>query len=154
MIFFVCECGLALRTVGDPEEVDCLVGTRCEMYPNNYKCPQYGCGGRMQFAESIESESLAKLDVVDLTPSEVFSAFNGLGLPKERDCGETAVRELLMGQKVTGVELRQIRGANRTVVHSIELEGGRRVHLAASPDGPVAYRISSLRRYVEEFLDE
>lgn len=153
MIFFVCDCGFALRTVGDPVEVDYLVGTKCEWYPDTYKCPLDGCGGRMQFADVVESESLAKLRVADVTPQEAFIAFQGLGLPAERDCGMTAVRELLIGQRIVAADLQQVRGANRTIVHSLKLEDGRRLFLASGTEGSTAYRISDMSRYAKEELD-
>ena len=141
-----------MRTAGEPDEVDHLIGSRCDWYPDSYPCPHYGCGGRMHFTESLESESLAKLHVVDLNPKEVFAALHGLGLPEERDCGKTAVLELMLGRRVVSVEATQIRGENRTVLHSIEFEDGRRLYLAAGTDGPTAYRLSTPHRYVEEAL--
>jgi hypothetical protein len=80
------------------------------------------------------------LDIVELSPQEAFAAFFGLGVPKERDCAEGAVRSLFE-TPVKSVDVKDIPNANRCVINSIEFEDGARLFLAPSLYGAVVYKI-------------
>jgi len=150
LIILAClRCNVGLRTCGDEAEVSTLLGPESECYPDQYPCPTDGCGGRAKYFESIDSAALSKLELHDVTPQEAFAALNGLGFPPERDCGETAVRQALT-KKIANVGVRQVRGANRSVVEWLEFEDGTRLYLASSSDGAVAYRLARRFSYVEQ----
>jgi hypothetical protein len=142
------KCNTAIRTVGDNREVFALLGHGCEWYPDKYPCPKAGCDGLAQFMEAVAPTALSQLEIHDLTPYEAFAAFNGLGFPPERDCGETAVREAFK-QSISKVGVRQLRGENRSVIDWIEFTDGVRIYLAASGAGAVVYRIARPFRYTE-----
>lgn len=151
MIVIACtSCGVGVRTFGEHAEVHHLIGQGCDWYPNKYPCPNDRCGRTAEYMQSIDPSALSRLELHDLTPQESFAAFNGLGFPLERDCGETAVRELLLTSSICKAGTRQVRAANRTVVEWLEFEDGSRVYLASSADGAIAYRISRPHSYVED----
>lgn len=150
MIVIAClKCSMALRTSGDPAEVHTLLGQGSEWYPDKYPCPRDGCPGPAEYCMSIDSMAFSALEVHDVTPQEAFAALEGLGLPPERDCGETAVRAALE-KKITGAGTRQIRGMSRTVIEWLEFEDGTRMYLASSAEGAVAYRLSKPFSYAEK----
>lgn len=149
MIIIAClRCSVGLRTSGDEAEVFTLLGPGSDWYPDKYPCPTDGCTGHSEFVTAIEPSALAALTIYDVSPQEAFAALNGLGLPPERDCGESAVREAFT-KKIVGVGARQLRGQNRCAVDWIEFEDGTRLYLGASGDGALAYRLSKRFSYVE-----
>lgn len=148
MITIAClRCNIGIRTYGDEVEVSSLLVEGSEWYPDQYPCPTDGCGGTAQYLESIDSAALSRLEIHDVTPQEGFAAFNGLGFPPERDCGETAVRAALKSP-VVDVGVRQLRGSNRSVLEWLQLEDGTRLYLAASSEGAVVYRLAKRFSYV------
>jgi len=151
MMILCPQCCLVIRISGDANEFDSLLGAHSQWYPDKYPCPN--CGTKCTLQEHIEANALRILDVHDLTIAEAFAAFNGLGFPEERECGPTAVRELFK-QPIEKIDLQQIRGTNRSVIHSIVFKDGTKMFLAASPMGAIIYRISKKRSIVEEVLHE
>jgi len=146
VINIVCKsCGTAIRTSGEYDEVDSLLGEKSAWYPDQYPCPT--CGGKSEMVLAIDNTAFRSLDLHDLTPEEAFAAFNGLGLPEERECGPMAVKEAFKCP-VREVKCDLIRGTNRTVLRSIEFEDGTRMYFGASSYGCTVYRIA--RRNVEE----
>lgn len=149
MIIIAClKCNVALRTVGEDAEVHQLVGQGSEWYPDKYPCPTDGCPGPAEYCTGIQPSALAAMTLYEVTPQEAFSAFEGVGLPPERDCGETAVR-LAFEKKIVGLGTRQLHGKNRTVVTWIEFEDGTRAYFGASSEGALVYRLSKRFSYVE-----
>lgn len=154
MITIACiKCHLALRTTGDFNEVDYLVGMKCEWYPDKYPCPRSGCNGKMTLTDVIESSVLELLEVHDLTPQECWQAFQGLGLPAERACTPEAVADAMQASVVISVDMQAISNDKRTIIHSILLGTGVRVYLASSPQGAMVYRIAQPRSVVQEVLN-
>lgn len=153
MIYIVCtDCSTAVRVSGDQEEIDHLFGEmNTDWYPDKFPCPSVGCSSKAKLIDSIASSALKMLDIHDLTPHEAYSALHGLGLPAERDCGPTAVKELLLNNKVEKVDVRLIKGSNRSVVYSITMENGVTLFLGSSPFGATAYRIAKPTSAVEQF---
>ena len=148
MITVVCTtCRMCIRTVGSEEEIDQLAGAASDWFPDKYPCARAGCEARAQYVEAIEPTALAALEVHDLTPLEAFAAFCHLGLPEERDCGETAVREVFSEQEVEAIGAHQIRGANRTILEWVRFKDGTRLYLASSTEGATVYRIATPHSY-------
>lgn len=143
------KSGLAIRTVGDFDEVEYLLGPKSDWYPDKYPHPDREVKELGEYQKVIDTAVLNELDVHDMTPHEAFSAMNGLGLPEERDCGLTAVKQLFSEKKVKGIGARQVNRQNRTIVDFVEFEDGTRMFFASSPLGPVVYRIQRPRSYVE-----
>jgi len=148
MIYFVCTCGLCLQVIGEELESQCLVGTASDFYPDRYPCPAENCGEKMVYAAVLDKA--APMTVVNLSANEAFSAFMGLGLPQERDCGVTAVMQLFEKQRVVKVDATQVPGANRCVLHSLLFDDGRRLWLGSCPEGAVVYRLAMPREYYAE----
>lgn len=153
MIYIVCtECSTAVRVSGDQEELDHLFGERnTDWYPSNFPCPDASCDAKAKLLDSVASSALRMLEVHDLTPHEAYAALHGLGLPAERDCGPTAVKELLLTNQVAKVDARLIKGSNRSVIYSITMEDGTTLFLGSSPFGATAYRIAKPQSAVEQF---
>lgn len=150
MIVIAClHCNVAIRTVGDEAEVYQLVGHGSEWYPDKYPCPTAGCPGLAQYLEAIDPNAARQLVIHDVTPQEAFAAIEGLGFPVERDCSETAVRQVFE-HKITKTGVRQVRNSNRSIIDWIEFDNGVRMYLAASSDGAVVYRLAGQHSYVEQ----
>lgn len=153
MITLTClHCHLALRTTGELQELDYLIGPRSEWFPNRYPCPRSGCNSQMIFSEALDSKILAALEIHDLSPQEVFQALNGMGLPNEKKCDLATVLEALNGQKIVGIDASEIRNAGRTVVRSITLEDGKRIYFGSAPQGAIIYRVAPSRSLAKEML--
>lgn len=140
---------LAIRTVGEFDEVEHLLGPKSEWYPDKYPHPDPEVKELGSFQNAIDARAMPELDLHDVTPQEAFAALSGLGLPNERDCGTTAVERVFESQGVKKVHMRQVNRANRTIIDSIEFDDGTRMFLASSPVGAVVYRISKPRRCLE-----
>lgn len=154
MIIIVCkECGTAVRTSGEHEEVDCILGTKCDWFPDRYPCPSAGCRGLGEMVDQLEPGASQYIDLHDLTVQEAFAAFHGLGMPEERDCGPTAVTEAFK-VPVKSLDAKLLKGSNRTIIYSIEFENGTRMYLASSAYGALVYRIATPRKYSDEVTDE
>lgn len=153
MITLAClECHLALRTSGEPVEVDFLVGMRSDWYPDRYPCPRSGCKGTMTLTDVIESKVLPLLEVHDLTPQECFQALKGMGLPEEKQATIDVIVKCLEGKKIVSFEAEPVANSPRTVIRSILMEGGVRLYLGSSPQGATVYRIANSRSHVSEVL--
>lgn len=138
------SCSLVLTVEGHrgAEELESLIGTRCEWYPDKYPCPR--CGAKMDLTRVARAG-----DVVYLTALEAFAAFSGAGLPSEQECSASRVKHLLTTTPVTGVGTRHIPNTSRCLIDYIELEGGLVIHLSASALGACAHRISAPSGFVE-----
>jgi hypothetical protein len=143
------QCSTAVRVTGEHEELRHLLGDQNEeWYPDRYPCPKTGCSGRAEFMESIDPVALLSLALHDLTPQEAYAAFHGLGLPEERDCGPTAVRAALLQSPIKNVDVRLIKGSNRSVLYKLELEDGTILFLGSSSFGATVYRMTKLQSAV------
>lgn len=147
-------CRLAFRVQGNYEEMHFLVGQRSDWYPDKYPCPTSECLGKMVIADAVDPESLGYLDIRELSPQETFQAFMGLGLPEEKDCNPTIVKEAMRGRKIVSMDLHGIPGTTRSVLHSMMLDNGVRVFFGNSPHGVVIYRVVPARSLTQEILDE
>ena len=72
---------------------------------------------------------------------EFFRALCGFGLPDELGCAPEVIASLLSANLIIGVDIAAT-GADRTVIHSINLSNNLKLHLASSPDGPCVYKIT------------
>jgi hypothetical protein len=143
VITIVCtSCGTAIRTSGEYAEVDLLLGEKSEWYPDKYPCAN--CPAKAALIDNIDPSALKALDLYEMTAQEAYGAFNGLGLPEERECGPMAVGDAFKSS-VKKVHCELIKGTNRSVVRHIELEDGTRVYFGSSPYGATVYRIAKRR---------
>lgn len=138
MITAVCgACELGIRTLGDAREEAAFYA---DAEAGDLKCPK--CRAVVQIFESISGTASGILDIRDLSVQEAYAAFNGLGLPEERECSPTAVR-MALRSPVKAVNVKLLRGSNRSLIESLELESGDVLHFGSSPFGAVVYRISN-----------
>lgn len=149
MIIVACLiCRLAIRILGDPLEVERLVGSESEFWPTSYPCPE--CGAMAKGMKEAEADPIALnvMEMKELTPAEAFIAFNGMGLPSERACGEEQVRALFQTpvRKVVGQQAK----TGRFVIEHIQFWDGTKLYLGASPSGAVVYKISAPPAYTLE----
>ena len=124
-----------------------------DWYPDKFPCPRHGCDAKAEFMDAIDPRAMAVLLVYEMTPGEAYAAFHGLGLPAEKDCGPTAVKQLF-GKMLVGGDIKLIKGSNRSVVHNLVFEDGTILYLASSPMGATAYRLSKPESAVERVDDE
>ena len=71
-----------------------------------------------------------------------YEALSGLGWPEEQVCSPTQMKKLLVGKKITAVEVEVGTKPSRSILHSITLEDGRTLYLGSSPLGAVAYKVT------------
>lgn len=155
MVTIVCsiqECRTAVRIQGEDGEMESLFGEGSEWYPDNFPCPR--CKAPSSIIDSISPAALKELTLTDVSAGEAYAAFNGLGLPEEHDCGPTAVADLLLKQRIVKADVGLIRGANRSVLRSLEFEDGTKMYLGSSPYGSTVFRLAPKRSIVEEVLSE
>jgi hypothetical protein len=151
MIFLVCvSCRLGLRVLGESCETDFLVGKQSGFWPDRYPCPRCEQNISAQEETSLAPSEVAQLELRDVGPQELFSALNGLGLPEEHECSFATVARLLQRYKIKTVIGEDVPGSGRSVIHSIELENGAKLHLGASPEGAVVFRNTPPQRYVDK----
>lgn len=148
MIIACPACSKAIRVVGDPEQIDHLLGSRSEFAPDNYHC--FACGkpatGHME--PEVEAQVLARLDIHELIPEEALAALHGLGLPDERSCYKEEL-ERIFGDHGIKLKGRQHHGLPRYYLDWLELQDGTRVFLAPSPRGVCIFRVTPPHRYSE-----
>lgn len=148
MITIVCtHCSHALRVTSEVAEADQLVGTGSSFHPDGYNC--YHCEKSAMCVLSAEISELAEqaLTVYEVTAQEAFAALNGMGIPAEYTCCTEVLENLFQkhGLKLKG---RQMEKTARYVVDSITFPDGTVVHLGASFNGALAYRITKQHSYV------
>lgn len=149
MILIVCnKCSCGLQVVGEPSEVDHLVGIRSGFWPDKYTC--FRCSGTAAgyLTAEVSQAALSVLDVKRVTSAEAFIALNGLGIPEERTCCEEVLLPLLRqcGVRVVGKPA----GGTYYVIDELVLPDGTRVCLGASPKGAVVYRIVKPHSYTDK----
>lgn len=152
MIIVACPpCNLALRIIGNPIEVDMLVGKETSWWPSAYPCPV--CGKHATGMKEMEADpnALRAMSLIDLSPHEAFVAFNGLGLPTERVCRKEEIEELFK------MPIRRVVGQNtqtqRFILEHIEFWDGTRLYLGAAPGGAIVYKISAPPNYTKGVAD-
>lgn len=150
MIVVTClPCALAIRVMPTHavqphaiRELRELVGDKSEFWPNKFSCPscEQSCTGLME--ELVDSRTYAHLTLRDLTPAEAFAAFKGAGFPEEQRCSMAVIQELFKEQPVRKIIGSDVGGSQeRIILDVIELWDGTKVHLGASPEGAVVYRV-------------
>jgi hypothetical protein len=149
MILVICpKCALALRVIGDAEEVQSLVGEGSEFWPDHYVCPRCGAAA-VTCMENEVASGLDRVHLRDLTPPEALAALHGLGLPNEQVCTKELLEALLREQPVRRIAARDIEGSHRCYLHHIELWDGTKIYLGAGSGGAIVYRIASPFSYAE-----
>lgn len=124
-------CGTSINVIGQPLRIKELLGST--LWGDKFPC--ISCGGeadrRLGFLPSASLE---------LTPEEYFRALHGLGTPKEAICPPSMIESLLRdGVESIDAEER----AGKTLLRSILLCNGLRMHLWVSPQGPVVYKVTT-----------
>lgn len=150
MITIACrQCANALSVIGDAVEIETLVGSRSDFYPDKYKC--FSCEGAADcvLTPEVSVAALRNLTVFEVTPQEAFAALMGMGIPAEMTCCAEVVEAMFekQGLKVKGYQLPR---TNRYVVHSITFPDGSTMHLGSAFQGALAYRISKPHSYVDK----
>jgi hypothetical protein len=153
-MYFICDdLHFALRVVGDPEEIESLLGEGSPQ--KNAVCPECPSTRRkvLQKGVFMDSELLTKVAPVlrELSPIEAHLALEGLGFPEERQCAAEIVRQV-MRMPVKSVQARDIRGTSRTVIDSITYEDGTTLFMSGSGWGALVYRIRKPKPYVSKEL--
>jgi len=137
MITAVCiDCQLALRTICEPSEGTILMEAANE---ETAICPK--CSGPVEFYPSISDVAFNSMDIHDLNYKEMYAALHGLGLPEERECSPSAVRELFK-KSIKSVDVTHLKGSHRSLINSIEFVDGTTLYIGASPFGAIIYRIA------------
>jgi len=155
MITLCPQCATVVRVVGDPTQIDSLVGCDSQFWPSGYFCPNCGGGAVGVTGDRVSPEMLMGRpgeQLFELTPEEAFALHMGLGMPQERTCTERSLDEALKeGVTSWGLETDQMSG--RVYIKWIGTSKGTRLCLGAGPCGAVVFRIRPAQRYSERVQD-
>jgi hypothetical protein len=160
MIIVTClPCELAIRVMptnigqsSTMRELEELVGQKSDFWPDKFPCPACGKHATGMREREADARVLALMTLRDVTPQEAFAAFNGLGFPDEQKCSLGEVEALLREQPVKKIIGSNVTGAQRTIIDSLELWDGTKVHFAAAAEGAVIYRITRPISYTRQAL--
>lgn len=154
MIVVICtHCALTVRVLGEPAEVDHLVGEGSEFWPDRYPCPRCEHLAVASLERDLTDRDLTRLSIRDLTAQEAFAAFNGLGLPGEHLCTKDVVEALLREKPVRRLVGSDIEGG-RCYLHHLELWDGTKIYFGAGAEGALIYRIAPPHSYTEQASHE
>lgn len=149
MILILCpRCKCALRVTGDLNEAYNLVGPSSEFWPDKFTC--FRCEKPAQGFLESEVAIKAQIEIKEVSPQEAYAAIHGLGILEERDFDKLTIDALLREQPIRRIGGKDLAGGGRTVIDYLELWDGTRVHLGASHDGAVIYRITRPHSYVSK----
>jgi hypothetical protein len=162
MIVVVCmPCARAVRIMpsvvsesNSVDELNQLVGSRSEFWPNKYPCPWCGKNATGMLEREADSRVLSAMNLQDASPQEAFAAFNGFGFPEEQQCSLEAMQELLREQPVRKVIGTNVSGMERTIIDHLELWDGTKVYFGSAAEGAVIYRTTRPFSYTEKVLKE
>lgn len=162
MILVVClPCAYAIRVMSNDvtserstQELEQLVGSKSEFWPDKYPCPRCGKAARGLLEQDADPRVLRAMRLQETTPQEAFAAFNGLGFPDEQHCSLETVQKLLREQPVRKVHGADVMGAERTIIDHFELWDGTKVYFGAASEGALIYRITRPVSYTAKVLEE
>jgi hypothetical protein len=98
--------------------------------------------------------SLHTIAIIDLTAEELFSALHGLGLPNETKTTAEEVTALFLKEKIVSIAVKDVPNTGRCTLDSLTFANGTRLHLGASAQGAVAYRMVQAPSYAKRVLQE
>ena len=157
MIVVTClACELLIRVMPEGEssdELEHLVGSRSDFWPDKYPCPRCGKNGQGLPEREVDTRVYQVMELRDVTPKEAFAIFNGMGFPDEQQCSMETLRTLLLEHPVRRVVGRDVVGMARSIVDHLELWDGSRVYLGAATEGAVVYRITRPVSYTAKQLE-
>jgi hypothetical protein len=109
------------------------------------RCPSAPtCDGKQHMFS--ETNIPTEFHVEQISALQFYQAVMGIGLPKERKCGPSEVRKILVGSRVLDVHLDVAPDDKRSIIYSITLENGNVLHLAASTRGATVFRVTEVTR--------
>jgi len=138
----------SLTVIGEPAEVETLVGSRSDFHPDKYVCFECGLPAECLLTAEISAMAGRSLRINEVTPQEAFAALMGMGIPAEATCCAEVVEPMFEAQgiKVTGYQMPH---TTRYVITALTFPDGRTMHLGAAFPGALAYRITKKHSYVE-----
>jgi hypothetical protein len=140
-VFYSCTCGIAYTVAKNDEDLH-LLSLRMQC-PNN-KCD----GGGLE----IQNEDHG-VRGVHRSAKELFALCSGRGTPKERQCSPAALEDLLLGARITGIDLEaSTADPNRSLINSMvigtdfgqEESKSVMVYFAMSSRGATIYKVIDL----------
>lgn len=152
MMLFVCTsttCGARFRVVGEPLEVDSLLGKSSDFWPNGYVCPT--CAAPADVNYEVGGEPSGPTSILEA--QEMFRAQMGLGLPDEQNCQRAVVEKIFRQQRIRRLAGHDIPGAMGFCIEFLEMEDGTRIYFCASSHGAVVYRISAPINHADSVLN-
>lgn len=131
MIFRCSVCEVAYHVIGPIEQLNALVTQ------SGYPCFVSSCPGYLQ----RQTSGLRRAIAIDV--SAFFRAVNGFGFAAGSPASLESVEKLLLEKRVIQVFARDVGDPERTIIDRLVLDGGIKLHFAASAKGACIY-------YVEE----
>jgi hypothetical protein len=141
---------MAVRVMGNPTQIDSLVGEHSDFWPDKYPCPHCEKPTFAAREMDVDPKIYTSFTLTDVSPEEAFSALHGLGLPKELECGIDAVEAVLKEHPVRRIIGATVPGTSRCCIHQLELWDGTRLFFGAGAAGAVIYRMVRPRSFVEK----
>lgn len=146
------NCFTSVRVMGDPAEVNSLVGQASDFWPNKYTCVTCNAPCEAIVESDADPNALRKMKVRELSAQELFAALNGLGTPDEMICDASTVREVFT-RPIKKVHGNTVANTSRFLIEAIEFEDGTKIHLGASSHGALVYRITRPVSYTKSVLE-
>ena len=98
-------------------------------------CPTEGCAGRL----ALTPEPTNNL----MSAAALFGAVRGFGTPEEQECSAKKLVGAMRGARIADVVLEQsTTDQNRSWIRMIVLDNGRTLHLGASRQGALVYKVT------------
>lgn len=125
LVFYRCpSCGFEARVSGKTRELEFLVNQK-------HDCPICVAGlNRVSLSSARKAESFSF--------QEFYSAVNGLGLPNETVTHIEPVVAMLKACQIIDVDASEV--DERCIIHSVTLDNGVTLHMAASGHGAAVYK--------------
>lgn len=98
-------------------------------------CPSEGCAGRLGLSPTPTGNLMSA--------ASLFGAVRGFGTPEEQECSAKKLVGVLRGARIADVVLEQSgTDQNRSWIRTIVLDNGRTLHLGASRQGALIYKVT------------
>jgi len=150
MLLVICaSCRAALRISGGEFEDTRLVSEGSEFWPDKYPCPFCDRAATAYRPSDISPDALRLMTVYELGPVEAYAAFQGLGMPHERELSPDLLDSLLREKPVRRVVSAPVPGSRHLLIDHLELWDGTKVFFGAGAVGAVVFRVRSPPHYTK-----
>lgn len=142
------------REVVNPIDTDWYRCSKCEksyfvkssdpekhLLKKSMRCPNYvRCKGKITTRSWKNAGEIRNYYWV--TALELYQATAGLGLLSERKCSPLALKKILLGRKIVGLDITEAGDPDKSILTSITIDNGKVIHVASSTKGAIVYKVT------------